>query len=219
MSSAEDTDWLDALAGRTDAGIAESGATARPGADATQSRALALEALLLRRFIQSQQSDIASHVPTVDAAREQELIERARAEGLLSEERTPGHLIGSAPPRRHRLFADTRIRYAAAAMVIIAAGAGFWQSLLPPDETLRGTVNGIVQLEARDPPALKRELTAELAAAGVRVSGYERLGHVGIDAELPQPVSAPIAAVLARHHIPVPADGVLTVEIDAPVHR
>jgi hypothetical protein len=219
MSSAEDTDWLDALAGRIDAGIAESGAAAGAAVDSTQSRALALEALVLRKFIQSQESDIASHEPSADAAREQALIERARTEGLLSEGHTPSRMAGSAPSRRRSWVADARVRYAAAAMVIIAAGIGIWQSMLPPIETLRGTVNGIVHLEARDPPALKHQLTEELNAVGVRVSGYERLGHIGIDAELPQPVSAPIVEVLGRHHIPVPEDGVLTVEIDAPLHR
>jgi len=202
MSGEEDTYWLDALAGR----ICE------------QSHALALEALLLRRFIQFQTPDIASDIPTADAGREQELIQRARAEGLFSGEPTPSHMVGSAPSQRRRWFVDIRIKVAAAAMLVVAAGIGLWQALLPPTETLRGTVYGIVHLEARDPRALKRQLTEELHAVGVQVSGYERLGHSGIDAELPQPVSVPIAEILERHHIPVPTDGVLTVEIDAPPH-
>lgn len=187
----EDTSWLDALAGRTE----------------RASSALVLEALALRGFIRSQGFDVAPPVPTVDPARERELLERARREGLLP--RPAG-----APPRPR--FADTRVTFAAAAMMLAAIGVGLWRSTAPPVETLRGVTNGTVHLEARDPPALKRELTAELTAAGVRVSGYERLGHVGIDADLPQPVSSPVAAILERHHIPIPADGVLSVEIDAP---
>lgn len=191
MTMDEDTSWLDALAGRTE----------------RASSALALEALALRGFIQSQGFDVARPVPTVDPVRERELLERARREGLLPRP-------AAAPPRRW--FADTRVTFAAAAMVLAAIGVGLWRSTLPPVETLRSLANGTVHLEARDPPALKRELTAELTAAGVRVSGYERLGHVGIDADLPRPVSSPVAAILERHHIPIPADGVLSVEIDAP---
>jgi hypothetical protein len=190
MTMDEDTSWLDALAGRTD----------------RASSALVLEALALREFIRSQEFDVASPVPTVDPARERELLERARREGLLPRP--------AAPPRRW--FADTRVTFAAAAMVLAAIGVGLWRSTAPPVENLRGVANGTVHLQARDPPALKRELTAELTAAGVRVSGYERLGHIGIDADLPQPVSSPVAAILERHHIPIPADGVLSVEIDAP---
>jgi hypothetical protein len=185
----DDDDWLDALAGRSGA----------------ESNALALEALLLRKFIQSQAPAITLDIPSADAKREQQLIERARSEELLS-----------APSPRRRWFVDARVKFTAAAMVIIAAGIGLWQLTLPPTETLRGTVNGIVHLEARDPATLKRQLTEELHALGVQVSGYERLGHIGIDAELPQPVPAPIAEILERHHIPVPTDGALTVEIDAP---
>jgi hypothetical protein len=191
MTMDEDTSWLDALAGRTE----------------RASSALALEALALRGFIRSQGFDVAPPVPSVDPARERELLERARREGLLPR-------AAAAPPRRW--FADTRVTFAAAAMVLAAIGVGLWRSTAPPLETLRGVTNGTAHLEARDPPALKRELTAELIAAGVRVSGYERLGHVGIDADLPQPVSSPVAAILERHHIPIPADGVLSVEIDAP---
>lgn len=199
MTMDEDTSWLDALAGRTE----------------RASSALALEALTLRGFIQSQGFDVAPAVPTVDPVRERELLARAGREGLLPRPAAPLPRVGHAAPPRS-WFADTRVTFAAAAMVLAAIGVGLWRSTAPPVETLRGVANGTVHLEARDPPALKRELTAELTAAGVHVSGYERLGHVGIDADLPQPVSSPVAAILERHHIPIPADGVLSVEIDAP---
>lgn len=198
----EDTSWLDTLAGRTD----------------RASSALVLEALALRAFIQSQGIDVASPVPTVDPARERELLERARREGLLPRPAVPSPAVGHAAPRR-RWLAGPRITLAAAAMVLAALGVSLWRSTLPPIETLRGTVNGTVHLQAGDPPALKRQLTEELRAVGVRVSSYERLGHTGIDADLPQPVPAPIAAVLERHHIPIPTDGALVVEIDAPSRR
>ena len=207
MTMDDDTFWLDALAGRTDS----------PSSPAP-SRALVLEALALRGLIQSQQLDPAATVPSVDAARERELIERARTEGLLPPPAAGTPAAGAAPAPR-RWYADTRISFAAAAVLLAAVGVGVWRSTLPPVETLRGVANGTVHLEARDPLALKRQLTEELQGAGVRVSGYERLGHIGIDADLPRPVSSPVAAVLQRHHIPIPADGVLVVEIDAPSQR
>ena len=209
MTTDEDTSWLDALAGRS-GGAPSSAGDAEP--------ALTLEARVLREFIQSQEPVSASTLPTVDVARERELIERARIEGLLPRQAAATQSIGRAVPLR-RWFADSRITYAAAAMVLAAVGVGLWRSTLPPVETLRGVANGTVHLEARDPPALKRQLTGELSAAGVRVSGYERLGHIGIDADLPQPVSSRVAAVLEQHHIPVPADGVLVVEIEAAGHQ
>jgi len=39
------------------------------------------------------------------------------------------------------------------------------------------------------------------------------LGRVGIDADLPQPLSAEVAKILQRHQIPIPSDGTLVVEI------
>jgi hypothetical protein len=216
MSMDEDTCWLEALAGHTHP--PSSPAAGESAVAPAPYRALVLEALALRDLIQSQQLDPVSTVPSVDAARERELIARARNEGLLPRPAGGTSAVGCAAPRR-RWFADTRITFAAAALLLAAIGVGLWRSTLPPMETLRGVANGTVHLEARDPPALKRELAGELSAAGVRVSGYERLGHIGVDADLPQPVPAPVAEVLERHHIPIPADGVLDVEIDAPTRR
>jgi hypothetical protein len=214
MSLDENNSWLDALAGRTD--VTLSGADAgEPGAEPTPSRALALEGRALREFIRAQAFDGASDVPTVDAARERELIERARTEGLLPRQGAGPQAVSSAPLRR-RWFADTRITLAAAALVLAALGVGLWRSTLQPTETLRGSVNGTVHLEARDPSGVQRQLTRELNAAGVRVESYERLGHIGIDADLPRPVPSQIVEILERHHIPIPADGVLVVEFDAP---
>ncbi len=206
MTTDEDTSWLNALAGRS---------SSPPSSADDAEPALALEARALRVFIRSQESPLASALPSVDAARERELIERARSEGLLLRQAAPSVAAGSTAPRRGWLT-DTRVTFAVAAMLLAVIGVGLWRSTLPPAETLRGVTNGTVHLEARDPPALKRQLTRELRAVGIQVSGYERLGHSGIDADLPQPVSPPVAQILGRHHIPIPVDGVLVVEFDAP---
>jgi hypothetical protein len=192
MTIEEDIDWVDTLAGRADAVRAESSDSVR-------------EASLLRKRLLAQEFQAVTDVPTIDAGREEELIARARAAGLLGE---------SSRRTRRRWFAPG---LQAAAMVILAVGgAGLWWSTRPPSEILRGVVGGTVHLEARNPPALKRRLIEELAAARVTVSGYERFGHPGIDADLPLPIPQDVARVLERHHIPAPVDGALVVEIDPP---
>jgi hypothetical protein len=213
MNPDDDTVWLDALAGRIDAARSTSEA-ADTGIDAAQSRIIVQEAMALRELIRSQEFDVAPAVPSVDAAREAALIERARQEGLLAPT-TPHSLETHAAIPRRRRFASNRLGFAAAAILVLAVGAGLWRSLLPPTETLRSVEHGTVRLAARDPQALKAQLTQELQAAGAKVSGFERLGRVGIDADLPQPVSSQLVGVLERHHIPVPSDGVLVVEIEA----
>jgi hypothetical protein len=206
----DDTVWLDALAGRIEAAPSTD--------DAEVSRALVREAVALRELIRSQELDAAAGVPALDPEREAALIERARREGLLATSATfatAGSSAMPAPPRRRRFTAGP-LGYAAAAIVLLAIGVGFWRSLLPPAETLRGVEHGTVRLTARDPQALKRQLTEELQAAGAKVEGFERLGRAGIDADLLQPLSPELVRVLARHHIPIPSDGVLVVEIEGP---
>jgi len=207
VSIDEDQAWFEALAGA---------ATAAAAPDAAQSRAVQ-EARALREFIQAEESEVDAEVPAVDAARENELIERARAEGLLPAATSARAGVERPMPggARRRRFTAVRRAFAAAAVLIVAVGVAVFRSMLPPAETFRGAESGIVHLETRDPPALKRRLTEELSAAGVRVVGYERLGHVGIDADLPQPLPAQVRRILERHQIPIPADGVLTVEVDA----
>ena len=211
MNLDDDRIWLDALAGRADAAPP---AADRPGSEAENSRSLVREGAALRELIRAQHFDLASDEPNVDAEREAALIDRARREGLLAPLAMPPR-AHSATPRRRR-FTVSRLSFAAAAILVVAVGAGFWRSLLPPTETLRGVEHGTVRLMARDPQALKQQLTQELQAAGAKVSGFERLGRAGIDADLPQPLSPPLEQVLERHHIPIPPDGVLIVEIEPP---
>ena len=195
-----DADWLDALAGRI--AVADAGADAR-------------EALALRLLIRQQDVEIASTGPP-DAAREDALIERAQSAGLLSPKPAQMRISQRTAAGRRPWLAGPRGALAAAAVVIVAVGFAWLQSMLPPKEMLRGMENGTVHLTARDPPALKRELIDELDAAGAHVVGYVRLGRAGIDADLPQPLTARVRQVLDAHHIPIPKDGVLLVEIEAP---
>jgi hypothetical protein len=191
----DDDAWLEGLAGRLEPAQLE----------AAPSRQLVFEAAALREFIRRQPAPAVAQVPKSDAERELALIARARREGLLP----PAADRARARPRRRR------VSLAAAAVLVLAVGVSIWRATLPPTEALRGVDGGTVLLEARDPAALRRQLTEELRAAGITVSGYERLGRLGLDADLPRPLPPKIATILARHHIPVPAEGVLAIEIEA----
>lgn len=72
---------------------------------------------------------------------------------------------------------------------------------------------GPVRLQAANPTELKARLVGELKTAGVEAIGYDRLGLSGVDAKLPDPVPETVRAVLERHGIPLPADGIVRVEI------
>jgi hypothetical protein len=207
----DDDDWLDALAGRIDASQRLS-ETAHQSGDAPPSRSLVFEALALREFIHRQES-VAAAVPPVDQARESELIARARREGLLvSQKPAAGSRSSQQRPR-------WRMAIPAAAVILIAAGIGFWQSSLKQPEYVRGIDHGTTHIQAPDPTAFRRQLTEELRTAGATVNGYERFGRLGMDVDLPKPLPKEIDEILGRHHIPVPSDGVLVIEVEAPDSR
>jgi hypothetical protein len=185
--------WLEALAGR---------------AAADDRRAPVLEAQALRAtWLRMPRLDTASE-PSRDERREAALLELARREGLLTD-------------RTHHRGWRARLGIVAAwptlgALTALACSAVAIAILLHParrPEAVRGEREGLVILTAADPVRAKDELLAELEAAGVHATSYERLGREGIDADLPQPVSARVRAVLSRHHLEVPPDGVLRVEI------
>jgi len=101
----------------------------------------------------------------------------------------------------------------AAALVVCAVGLALYRRAPVAPETVRGAADGVTRLEALDPPAFQAEFIRELRDAGVRATGYERLGRFGVDADLPEPVPDPVLRILARRGLPIPGDGVLRVEI------
>lgn len=194
MSTDDDMAWLEALAGR--AGPSEEGDAVSHGGDVR-------EAAALRELIRTQRPDPEiAPVPAVDPVRENELIARARAAGLLQG-------AAAIPVRRPWML---RGGLAAAAVIVLAVGITLLRPVAQNTETLRG--GGTAHLRTADPAALKRELAEELQAAGAHVTGFERLGRPGIDVELPQPPTPEVRRILARYHLPVPADGELTVEFE-----
>jgi len=191
-----DHDWLEALAGR-----------APTGSD----RGAMHEGERLREFIQRNVHAPDVSVPGRDAQREAQLLERARREGLID----PAELTR----RARRPLRPAAIR----ALVALAAGiAGVAVALAvflhgaPRTEHLRGPREQVFRIQSGDPTALKMQILDELNAAGVRATGYEQLGVEGIDANLPEPVPPRVRAVLTRHHLNVPTNGVLRIEIAAP---
>jgi hypothetical protein len=88
--------------------------------------------------------------------------------------------------------------------------------LTPPTTVVRGDDDGVVHITATNPAELKRRILDELRAAGVDATGYEALNVHGIDADLPTPLPPQVGRVLDTHDIPVPADGVLRIEIRSP---
>ncbi|HEX4269613.1 MAG TPA: hypothetical protein VHY36_17125 [Steroidobacteraceae bacterium] len=188
----EDQDWLDSLAGRSATG---------------SHRASIAEAQRLRESIRRnvRVPDVA--VPAQDVQREAQLLERAGREGLIDPTRL-------ARRTRQRLPAIGAMGALAASVAGVAIA--LFLHGRPQTEHLRGTRAQVTRIEAADPTALKMQILDELRAAGVRATGYDQLGIEGIDADLPQPVPPRVRDVLTRHHLGVPANGVLRIEIAAP---
>ena len=190
----EDQDWLDALAGR-----------APSGAHGMATR----EARRLREHIQRnvRAPDVA--VARQDAQREAQLLERARREGLID----PTRLTRRAGRRLRPETSGGLVALAAGLASIAVALTVFLHGT--PQMHMRGAheSENIVRIEAADPTALKMEMLDELRAAGVAATGYGRLGVEGINADLPKPIPPQVRDVLTRHHLSVPSNGELRIEI------
>ena len=201
MADEDNQTWFDVLAGRT---------VSDPNQHAAREARLLRESLLRQRQLHAEEQ--APRLPARDARREADLLARAQREGLID----PAPFRARSPwLRGGRAVALA----AAAAIACIAIGLSLFLPTETPQEIHRGSHDGVVTIEAANPAALKGQLITELRAAGVAATGYERFGVQGIDAELPRPVSSRIREVLQKHHLPVPADGVLKVEITGPESR
>jgi hypothetical protein len=186
MSTDPDKDWLDGLAGRDETPTATAHAEGKW-----------LRKMLQAHLVQQANAERATtaSIATPDPTRERALIERARREGLM------------------RARTSWRPMLMAAAIAMLAVGI-VWQAFMRPEPVVvREGAAAPVQLQARDPAALKRQIIEELRAAGVEATGYEALGVQGVDADLPKPLTPEVRSVLAKHSIPAPADGVLRIEI------
>jgi hypothetical protein len=184
--------WFDALAGRTHA--------------ETDGESAAREARRLRDALLLYAAPAETPVRVPDPERESALLKRAEREGLIP---ARGYVLSKWYAAVFRVPA--MLAYAALACIAVTV---MLLTRPPPDsEVVRGTHDGVVRVEVSDPAAFKRQIIGELREAGVTATGYERLGAQGIDADLPQPVSPQVRALLQRHRMDVPADGVLKIEI------
>ena len=160
-------------------------------------------------------------VAAEDRARADRLVARARAAGLLPEAPAPRPRSPLESLRDWWSSGSSgmgrRPTFAMALAVLVVVGAVFvGRSDLPlgGDEAVeRASPDGIVVLRAADPAGLRRELVAALARDGVVAKTYERLGRLGIDAELPAMPDASLRKTLKTYRLPVPDDSVLKVEI------
>jgi len=187
--SEEDRIWLETLAGK------------RTGGDSTVAR----EAEGLRRAMLERSIDEEALARSVsDTRRAERLLERARRGGAMRR-RAPVAWLAGWPGL-----------LATAAVCVVAIGIGFQSAGRKSpglDETVRSASPHAFVLTADDPSKLRDQIADELDAVGVTARMYEHLGREGIDAELPDPLPEPVRAVLARHGVPQPADGVLRIEV------
>ena len=224
LSSSEragDDAWLAALAGR---GSERDGAG---DADAVR------EASLMRAALMRWAPAIGA-LPDRDHRRIELLIERARAEGLFDERSATNVTDARNAFRQRGLFDRLRAWWTsegaprfgprpAWAMTLVAGVVIALVFLVRPanegafddDATVRSAPDAVTLLRARDPEVLRREIMAALSQQGVKATTYSRLGRIGLDADVPLPLSREVKAVLDRFRIPMPADGVLRVEIEA----
>jgi hypothetical protein len=182
----DDDIWFDSLAG---------GKVDEPERAARAARAI--RAAILTRIAAEE-----SPILDANARRENELIARARAEGVLPPDRITRH-------RRLPAF------LAAAAIAGLAVTVTLQMRTESPTPVTRGSASGITRIQDEHPKALQQQLIRELKSAGVQARGYESFGRPGIDADLPAPLPPEVREILARHGIPPPRGNVLQLEFDA----
>jgi hypothetical protein len=181
----DDDIWFDSLAG---------GKGDEPEKAARAARAI--RAAILTRIAAEESS-----VVDQNGQRESELIDRARAAGLLPAART-----------NRRLPAYL----AAAAIAGLAVTVTLQMRTQSPAPMTRGSPSGIARIHDEHPKELQQQLIRELKSVGVQARGYESFGRPGIDADLPTPLPSEVREILARHGITPPRDNVLQLVIDAP---
>jgi len=182
MSEAADGQWLEGVAGRS-AGESRDG---REGA-------------ALRAALGALPEAAPLDPPARSAAREAQLLARARAAGLW-------------PTRA----AQPPLAAMAAALLLVAAGVAWYVQTRPAAPLTRAVAEPAQRLEVAAPRAAQQQLIAALRHAGIEAHGYQMLGRYGVDADLPQPLPEAVRAALAQQQVAAPAHGALRVEFTTP---
>jgi hypothetical protein len=198
--------WLAALAGRSPPSSSASNLAAREGA-------------LLRRAVRA---NLATSAPVPAPLGVEDLLDRARAAGLLAPD---GRARACAACERRRVVLGAWLSQGrrwlspwgwGAALAGVLGVASLVLVFQPPvsNDVLRGPASdGVVLLDAAQPGPTRDQIAAALAQAGAVVHAYDRLGRAGLDIELSQPPTTEQLAVLARHGLKPGAEGVLRLEV------
>jgi hypothetical protein len=161
----------------------------------------------------TEQDDSKWRVPPDDPQREQWLVDLGDKTAVDSTA-----LAGNPFERKadwRSTFRATGSRAWAAAALAVAVLVLAW-NLRPAttvDIAATASPDGTIHLTAPDPSALEHQLVADLHAAGIEANGYEQLNTIGVDADLPRPLTPDVRRVLEKYRIIPPVDGVLRIEV------
>jgi hypothetical protein len=163
---------------------------------------------------------------------EDAFIAKARAEGLLPEKISllsrakrylPGWLHHESPVKGNSPgLAESRshsFRWAGAGGLAIMFGllimVAPWKINEPPEIlTTREIQNGINVLHVAKPSVERDRLAQDLAKLGINAKQYQRLGRLGLDADLPKSLPPELTKLLRHWAIQPSVDSVLTVEFE-----
>lgn len=200
----DDQQWLDLLAGR-------------PVPDAAPRTAQ--EATAFRSALLACRAQAPAGSPSAPEQRVERLIHRARAAGLVP----PPAAAAPAGRRPASWLASwlARLRrwpVGAAVMAMLVAGLVLvpWLQQAgdePSAPVLRG--DAVQTRVAADPAADREAVRAALRAAGLDAAPYQRLDRLGLDVELPQPLSARQHQALTALGLAPPAGPALRIEFVA----
>jgi hypothetical protein len=197
----DDEAWLHALAGRP----------SPAGSRATQA-----EALLWRQA--QQRATAVAPRPPLALPELQGLLDRAQAQGLLQARRSwcPACLArwqrwlrAAQQPWGGAGWALASVLFAALVLALVLPA--------PPDDApaMRGPDAPLVVRTAPDPSAAREQLAQLLQRWSVQPRQYQRLGRLGLDADLPQPMPAGLAQALQAQGLSAAGGTVLRVEFEA----
>lgn len=188
----DDPQWLDLLAGRQ---------------VADPDRRTAQEAAWLRAALLAYRAQAPAGVPAAPAERVARLLARARASGLIPAPHDAGTARGPRSILRWPISALALVGLAA--LVVLP-----WVPLPGVDRDSGAVMRGdVVQTRrAADPAADREVLRAALQAVGIESAPYQRLGRLGLDVDLPRPLTAAQRDALARLGLVTPMGPSLRIE-------
>ncbi len=200
----DDLQWFELMAGRN----------ASDARSATRADAAWLRAALLSYAPQPP-----SGVMPEAGARATRLIARAVAAGVLRPAELTGwrralHALRQPKPGRQRGWQGLGLATLAVLSLTLFLRVNVPMPPGEPADAERGAA--VQQVISSDAPARQKQLLRALRAAGLDAQPYERLGRLGVDVELPQPLSPPQRAALQNQGLKPPAGRSLLIEIVPP---